>query len=199
MAEPDQDLVQRSRRGDRAAFEELIRRCARLVFARIYLETGDAHRSEDLVQETFLLAWRRIADLADPKQFRPWLNAIAHRVVIDSVRRESRKKRNTARVGAHELSEISDQTPPPDERVELKEQREQALSVLRSMPEEYRVPLMLRYLAGADYDTIARQLALSNGSLRGLLQRGLKMLRERITGFQPVSDTHGLKTRDTNR
>jgi DNA-directed RNA polymerase specialized sigma24 family protein len=48
------------------------------------------------------------------------------------------------------------------------------------MPEEYRIPLMLRYLGGADYDTIARQLALSNGSLRGLLQRGMKMLREQV-------------------
>ena len=41
---------------------------------------------------------------------------------------------------------------------------------------------MLRYLAGADYDTIARQLALSNGSLRGLLHRGLAMLRKQLEG-----------------
>ena len=58
--------------------------------------------------------------------------------------------------------------------------RERVLAILRSLPEEYRVPLMLRYLAGADYDAIARQLALSNGSLRGLLQRGMKMLREQM-------------------
>ena len=43
----------------------------------------------------------------------------------------------------------------------------------------YRLPLMLRYVGGADYQTIAKQLALTNGSLRGLLQRGLKLLREK--------------------
>jgi RNA polymerase sigma-70 factor, ECF subfamily len=51
---------------------------------------------------------------------------------------------------------------------------------LRSMPEEYRLPLSLRYLAGADYDTIGEQLGLTNGTLRGLLHRGLKMLRDRM-------------------
>ena len=44
---------------------------------------------------------------------------------------------------------------------------------------------MLRYLAGADYDTIARQLALSNGSLRGLLHRGLAMLRAQMQSLEP--------------
>ena len=47
-----------------------------------------------------------------------------------------------------------------------------------SLPEEYRLPLWLRYFGGADYETIQAQLGLTNGSLRGLLHRGLKMLRE---------------------
>ena len=51
------------------------------------------------------------------------------------------------------------------------------LGILRSLPEEYREPLTLRYLAGADYETIQMQMGLSNGSLRGLLHRGLKLLR----------------------
>ena len=60
------------------------------------------------------------------------------------------------------------------------EERRRVLSVLESLPDEYRVPLSLRYLAGADYEAIAKQLALSNGSLRGLLQRGMKMLKEKM-------------------
>jgi RNA polymerase sigma-70 factor (ECF subfamily) len=180
LTEPDDALITRSRRGDRAAFEELVRRSARLVFARVYLETGSADRAEDLVQETYLLAWKRIGGLDDPKQFRAWLAAIAHRVVIDSARRESRKKRDAARNLGDAVDVVPDRAPAPDEVAATDEQRRRALSILRGMPEEYRVPLMLRYLTGADYDTIARQLALSNGSLRGLLQRGMKMLREQM-------------------
>jgi len=64
---------------------------------------------------------------------------------------------------------------------EKSEERENVLSVLRSLPEEYRMPLMLRYIGGADYQTIGQQLGLSNGSLRGMLSRGLSMLRSRLT------------------
>ncbi len=182
MTQPDEvSLVEQSRRGDRGAFEELVRRSARLVFARVYLETGDRQRAEDLVQETYLLAWKRIASLNEPKDFRAWLNAIAHRVVVDSIRREGRKKRAPVmRLARQDVDEVHDDDPPPDQRSETNEQRQRVLSVLRGMPEEYRVPLMLRYLAGADYDAIARQLALSNGSLRGLLQRGMTMLRDEM-------------------
>ena len=58
--------------------------------------------------------------------------------------------------------------------------RQQVLAVLRTLPDEYRLPLTLRYLAGADYETISRQLGLSNGSLRGLLNRGMTRLREEV-------------------
>ena len=54
------------------------------------------------------------------------------------------------------------------------------LALLRSLPEEYREPLMLRYIAGADYDTIGQQLGLSNGSLRGLLHRGMSPMRSEL-------------------
>src|SRR5262245_56228113 len=93
VVELDRELVERSRGGDRAAFEELVRRTARLVFARAYLETGDNLRAEDLTQETFLLAWRSVRKVKDAELFRPWLMSILHRVVVDAARREGRKKR----------------------------------------------------------------------------------------------------------
>jgi DNA-directed RNA polymerase specialized sigma24 family protein len=58
--------------------------------------------------------------------------------------------------------------------------RQRVLAVLRSLPEEYRLPLTLRYIGGEDYESIGMQLGLTNGSLRGLLHRGLKMLRAKL-------------------
>ncbi|HTL27955.1 MAG TPA: RNA polymerase sigma factor [Tepidisphaeraceae bacterium] len=177
----DQTLVEQGQAGNQAAFEELVRRSARWLFARIYLETGDAHRAEDLVQETFLQAWRSIRSLSDPRTFRGWLNTIAQRVVIDAARRDSRKKRGRgAKQEGDALLTIASNSPAPPDALEREDERQRVLAILRSLPEEYRIPLMLRYIGGADYDAIANELALSNGSLRGLLQRGLKMLREKL-------------------
>jgi RNA polymerase sigma-70 factor, ECF subfamily len=172
-------LVERAQTGDRAAFEELVRRASRLVFARLYLETGSRHRAEDLLQETLLLAYRSLNKLADPAGFRPWLLTIAHNAAIDAIRRDNRQKRSPP-VADAPLSAVVANGPTPDEAAHREEARQRVLAALRSLPEEYRMPLALRYLTGADYDAIGEQLGLTNGSLRGFLHRGLKMLRDRL-------------------
>jgi RNA polymerase sigma-70 factor (ECF subfamily) len=180
LSDSEAALVARSQRGDRAAFEQLVRSTARLIFARIYLEVGDGHRAEDLVQETYLIAWRSIHQVHDGTGFRPWLLSVAHSAVIDAARRDSRKKRTGVREDAGVLSGLAAAGEGPAEAAEKNESRQKALAALRALPEEYRMPLMLRYISGADYETIGRELGISNGSLRGLLGRGMKMLRERV-------------------
>ena len=180
MSETDTALVERARDGDRPAFEELVRRTSRLVFARLYLDTGRADRAEDLLQETYLLAFRSMRRLADPSGFRSWLLAIAHNVLIDDARRAMRLKRLTPDLLDIPINTLRAAGPSPVEVAEREELRQRVLAVLRSMPEEYRLPLTLRYITGADYDTIGEQLGLTNGALRGLLHRGLKMLRDRL-------------------
>jgi RNA polymerase sigma-70 factor, ECF subfamily len=183
MSDSDKDLVRKAQGGDGPAFEELVRRTSRLAFARLYLETGDAHRAEDLLQETLLLAYRSLGQLTDPGGFRPWLLAIAQNVLVTVARRDARLKRAAPPRADTPLAAVPANAPPPEEQALCAERRERVLAVLRSLPEEYRLPLTLRYLAGADYETIGTQLGLSNGSLRGLLHRGLKMLRARLPEF----------------
>lgn len=172
----DEALVVRSSQGDRAAFEELIRRTGRLVFSQVMLKVGDTHLAEDLTQETFLNAYRSIATMYEPKGFRAWLLKIANSVVIDHARKTMRKKRAGARSSVEGL-DVADCKPGPAEETEMNEAREEALNLLRALPEDYRLPLTLRYLGNADYESIGRQLGISNGSLRGLLNRGMALLR----------------------
>lgn len=183
MTEAEQDLVQQACKGDRAAFEELVRRTSRLVFARLYLETGDPHRAEDLLQETLLSAYRSLPSLTEPEKFRAWLLTIAQNVVIDSARREHRQKRDSGPLAREDaLARVPGKELSPEQAAQQQEQRQEVLAVLRSLPEEYRLPLTLRYLTGADYESICVQLGLTNGSLRGLLHRGLNLLRNQLGG-----------------
>ena len=162
-------------RGDREAFEELVRRTSRLVYARVYLETGDAHQAEDLVQETYLRAFRSIRQVKEAAGFRKWLLTVARSVSIDAHRRNSRLRRQAPK---RESQEVIEKTAAPQQEAPgREEERKKVRKALQSLPEEYRMPLTLRYIDGADYQAITTQLGLSNGSLRGLLHRGLKLLR----------------------
>src|SRR5438128_1434328 len=138
----EEALVRSAREGDRAAFEELVRRTSRLVFARLYLETGDAHRAEDLLQETLLSAFRSLGHLADPKGFRRWLLKIAQNLVLDAARRDLRQKRAAPPRGdAAALQTLVGKEPSPEDQVAREELRGQVLAILRSLPEEYGLPL----------------------------------------------------------
>jgi RNA polymerase sigma-70 factor (ECF subfamily) len=101
--------------------------------------------------------------------------------MLDAAKAAGRKKRGSGRVAAS--MEEGDAAAPgltPAESAEQKEAREHALRVLEELPEEYRMPLMMRYLGGADYATICGALEISDGALRGLLCRGMAMMRERM-------------------
>jgi RNA polymerase sigma-70 factor (ECF subfamily) len=180
----DVACIRRARAGERDAFEHLVRQTARMLYARLYLEVGDRDRAEDLLQETYLVAWRSIRqldDVADASAFRRWLFSIARTVRIDSARRQTRQKRGGSqdpRPADSADGDYADPAPGPDEQAERQERHDRLLSLVRSLPEEYRLPISMRYLAGADYPAICRQLGLTGGSLRGLLNRGMTRLRQ---------------------
>ena len=180
MIDADFILVVRAQRGDRTAFEELVRRTSRLVFARLYLETGDRHHAEDLVQETLLTAFRTLDQLTHPERFRGWLLRIAQNISLNSIRHDARKKRTPDREILKLRQEAILSVVGHEEQVEQEELRQKVLAVLREMPEEYRLPLTLRYLVGADYEAIQTQMGLSKGAVRGLLHRGMQRLRDEM-------------------
>jgi RNA polymerase sigma-70 factor (ECF subfamily) len=180
MSEPDKTLVIRARGGDRSSFEELVRRTSRLLFARFYLETGSSNRAEDLVQETFLLAFRSLHQLSDPALFRSWLLTLARNVRIDEVRKSTRIKRLAPVAAEYSLGELPSSEPSPDERALREEMRLQVLEVLRTLPEEYRLPITLRYILGIDSEAISEHLGTTKSAVRSMLYRGLKVLRNRL-------------------
>lgn len=176
--EIEEALVRRARDGDREAFEELVRRTSRMVYAKLYLETGDPHAADDLVQETYLRAFRSVRQVTDPRGFRAWLMTIGQSALIDSYRRAGALRRMPPpRVGQEALDRAP--APAPDD-ASLADAREKVRLILQSLPEEYRLPLTLRYIDGADYGSIQLQLGLTPGSLRGLLYRGLQLLRRAV-------------------
>ena len=181
MPDPDfATLVPSAQAGNRAAFEQLVGNTARIVYAQIVSTVRDRQKSEDLTQETFFAAWKSLHTVNDPNGFTTWLLTLARNVTLDHARFEHRQKRRD-RSGPAVEGEAAAPDPPPPEELERTEARTRALQLLEDLPQDYRQPMMLRYLAGADYATIRKNLNLSDGALRGLLNRGMALLRERMS------------------
>src|SRR6185295_803943 len=170
--EPPEELalVRRAQAGDRTAFEELIRAHARLVWASVYGWVRDPAWTEDLVQDTFLRAWEAIRELKQPEAFRGWLLTIARRLAWRQA----------------ELAGRSDLVPTVPDRMEPvaaddpEEAREEVQKALARLPERYRVPVTLHFLNGLEYGAIGKLTGLANGSLRGLVARGVAKLRAEL-------------------
>lgn len=166
----EEDLVRSACLGDRAAFGELYRRYARMVHG-LLLARVPAWEAEDLVQDVFVSALRKLPLLRAPGAFRGWLASIARNRAIDFHR--------TAR-GRAELRQDS----LPDRAAALGPHHEahMILDVIRALPEAYRETLILRLVEGMTGPEIAERTGLTPDSVRVNLFRGFKMLREQLGG-----------------
>jgi RNA polymerase sigma-70 factor, ECF subfamily len=168
----DASLVDAARQGDRVAFGQLYNRYARMVhgvlMARVPLREVD-----DLVQDVFVLALRRLSTLRDIARFGAWLAAISRNLANDYHRQS---------VAAVELTE--DLSEGELEHGVMSEASEaegaSILAAIRSLPDAYKETLILRLVEGMTGPEIAARTGLTPGSVRVNLHRGMQQLREKL-------------------
>ncbi len=166
----DAALVSAARSGDRDAFGQLYDRYAPMVHG-LLLARAPRGEVDDLVQDVFLLALRRLDTLREDARFGPWLAAIARNRANDFHRR------------APDLTELPEDLAAED----LREAEALAiLTAIRTLPDAYRETLVLRLVEGMTGPEIAARTGLTPASVRVNLHRGLKQLREKLGR----NDTH---------
>ena len=159
-------LVAAARSGDQDAFAALHARFERLVHG-ILLARVPFAEIDDLVQEAFLQAWKRLSSLRDPASFGAWMATIARNLAHDFHRHKLHLVLLTDRHAARE---------PVDPSVF------RILETIRALPDAYRETLLLRLVEGLTGPEIAEQTGLTPDSVRVNLHRGMKMLRSRLEG-----------------
>ena len=164
-------LVKNAAAGDADAFEALVRRYARLVWATVSGMIRDPSWTEDIVQETFLRGWKSIHQMKEPSAFRGWLLSIARRLVFRHTEMTGRKP------------ETLEPRPSETGTMDVEATRDEVQAAIQRLPERYRLPVTLRYLNEMKYTRISKELELSNGALRGLLNRGVKLLKTELGPF----------------
>lgn len=165
-AAEDGQLVRAALDGDANAFTHLYERYGGIVHGLLLARVG-RDQAEDLVQDVFLTAWRRLDGLRDPAAFGGWIAMIARNRATDFHRRTT------------DLVELPEHLPSPG-TTSGQADANAALAAIRSLPETYRDTLILRLVEGLTGPEIAARTGLTPGSVRVNLHRGMKMLREKL-------------------
>ena len=174
-AAPDAALVRAAQKGDRSAYGHLYSRYARMVHG-ILLARVAPHQVEDLVQDVFLQALPKLPSLRDPKYFPGWLAAIARNRATDFYR-NAKADVSLDDDSSNEKSPSSAALATPQTSHSSAE-AQAVLAAIRSLPDTYREPLILRLVEGMTGPEIAARTGLTHGSVRVNLSRGMQLLRE---------------------
>jgi RNA polymerase sigma factor (sigma-70 family) len=178
----DAELVAKSRDGDQNAFRQLVERYQTLICSLAYCATGSTSQSEDLAQETFVIAWQELAKLREPSKLRPWLCTIVRFRIGKQRRRVGREP-----VHAAEPMEAMEQAAAPEalpsDQAITNEEKAILWRSLERIPEMYREPLVLFYREHQSIEAVAQNLDLSEDVVKQRLSRGRKMLHEQMLGF----------------
>jgi RNA polymerase sigma-70 factor (ECF subfamily) len=193
MEGTDEELVARSINGDADSFNQLILRWERPIYALAYRTIGREEEARDIVQETFLRAFRALPGFKGQAKFSSWL----YRIALNLCRDWIRKQRRTPTVNAPEgvdLIELASEQGPVESIEELVSRRELSAAVAEAMkrlPEEQRTAIVLKEYHGLTFQEIAELQGCPLSTVKTRLYQGLSVLRRTLEA--------GGRTRHVNR
>lgn len=161
---------------DVGAFTELVRRHQAAVAAVAYAIVRDRAIAHELTQEAFVTAWQRIGEVREPERIRAWLAGIVRFLARDHRRVE--RRRLALRERHVDAAPAAPPTPTPLDRVVAREDDELLAAVVGDLPETYRAPLLLHYVAGCSVAEIAQTLGLREDAVKQRLSRARAALRD---------------------
>jgi RNA polymerase sigma-70 factor (ECF subfamily) len=178
---PDEKLVRRAQKGDKAAFAELFTRYEGRIFGYIYRMVGDRAWAEDIAQEAFIQAHQYLNRLGPPYDFKSWVYRIAGNLALDGLRRYRHQVPLPDWDGGEATGvEPADQRREgaPEDQVRLAEVRAAVWRTIHQLPDSYRQVLVLREIDGLSYNEIAAALELSLDVVRVTLHRARLQFRD---------------------
>ena len=175
---PDGTYARRVQKGDRDAFRVLIERYEGMVFDLTHQYADSPSDAEDLAQDVFTRAYRRIDDLEKPDRFSSWLYGIALNRCRDyakNVRRETYAFSRTEE--RDDADALPSGAPSQDEALVAEERHQQLWAALEELSPTYATPFLLKYRDGMTYKAMSKRLDVSVSALKVRVHRARKKLR----------------------
>ncbi len=164
-------------RGDTRAFADFVDQYKNLVTSIAYSTTGDLGGSEDIAQETFLVAWQSRHELHEPSKVTGWLGSIARNLAKQWLRKRSAKSWAS---GGLDDANVAYEQALPEERLVADEEQQLVWSTLETIPESYREVLILYYRESHSLADVASALDITEEAARQRLSRGRNLLRAEV-------------------
>ena len=182
MVATDEELVARSMSGDADSFNQLVLRWERPIYALAYRVIGRDEDARDVVQETFLRAFRALPGFKGQAKFSSWLYRIALNLCRDWIRRRKRTPVVDAPEGV-DIIELAAEQGPVESIEDLVARREMSRVVadgMRQLPEEQRTAIVLKEYHGLTFQEIADMIGCPLSTVKTRVYQGLAVLRREL-------------------
>lgn len=186
----DRELVARAQRQDRDAYNELIQRYHKKIYALVYNMTSNKEDAEDVVQEVFFKAYTALKHFKGDSSFYTWIYRIAVNRTINFVKK--RKKRAGLSLDDVEGGVERDPTyvelsakESPFRDATLSELQEKLNTALQTLSEKHRTVVVLHDIQGVPHDEIAKMLGVSSGTVRSRLFYARQILQSELSEYAP--------------
>jgi len=174
----DSDLIARARRGDAAAYEEIVQRFQHIAFRTAYVITGSAADAEDAAQEGFVKAFRALDRFRAGAELRPWLLRIVANEARNRVRSSGR--RHNLELRLTEGFRPGDAAPSPEAVAVAADDRRRLLQMVNSLSVDDRLVIASRYFLELSGEETAAALGVPEGTVKSRLSRALARLKARV-------------------
>jgi RNA polymerase sigma-70 factor (ECF subfamily) len=185
LVESDDSLVQRAQAGDREAFRVLVERHSRSVFRLAFRLTGNEHDADEVVQESFIRAHKRLGRFESRSTFSTWLYRIAANCAVDLLRaRKTHESLDAEREGSTALVMEPTTTVPDQERQVMGSQiQARVRAALARLTERERLAFVLRHVEGLSIEEIAQQMNLRTNATKHSIFRAVRKMRVALEPF----------------
>jgi RNA polymerase sigma factor (sigma-70 family) len=184
LDDTDSGLVERARRGDVRAYEELVRRYQDVAFRLAYTILGSAEEAEDAAQEGFVRAYHALDRFRRGAPLRPWLLTIIANAARS--RRAAAARRPTLTLQAAATHPSDDSAQSPEAVALVAEQRRELLSAVNALRDDDQRLIAYRYFLDLSEAEMAAVLGCARGTVKSRLSRALGRLRQQLVPEAPV-------------
>jgi RNA polymerase sigma-70 factor (ECF subfamily) len=181
----DEEVMVRCAQGSEPAFQVLVTRYRPRIINLITRFVGDFDRAEDIAQEVFIRVYRNRERYRKSGKFSTWIFTIAANLAKNEIRRKVRHRRvismdEEKEPGTNLAATLADRDPGPGHALERKELEALILGAIESLPDRYRLALVLRDLEGLAYEEVSLVLGIPGGTVRSRINRARLMVKDKL-------------------